>query len=458
MFYLAIDPTPESLRVALVEREATGERLIYATSVPLDVDPLYILRPLFQGKRCHIVSGLKSGDVLLRSLILKLRSRREIFAALPFQVEGLIPYRKDEMLLLPTLYPLEGKETDIFLLASSKESLSLHLATLDTLSIQPDIVSCTPLALFRFAQHYFPKHSSLFVLDVGEKESTFITIQDGRLHSSHRQNFGNQALKEQPELFAQELTRVTAYLKKKSPKLSDLLLTGISENISILHSMLTTHFSIIPTTSPKKAEFATVIGLSLDAAKGDKQSAQFRLKDNQSEAVTGRKKSNLVGFAAASLCFSLFTLTMGGAYLEKKERAALISLNLAGEVRLKHAVETLTNSLREKRKATLDIPTVPTVSYLLKWLSHNPGLQKETSITHFHYTLVKPPKLGAKKKVYQVKVDLTLTTPDARAATLFHRSLLQEKRLIDQKQKIKWSADHGVYEASFFLKPQRMVR
>ncbi|NGX39174.1 MAG: hypothetical protein KR126chlam1_00496 [Chlamydiae bacterium] len=455
MFYLGLQSESKKFQIALVKKEKGAVQIVHVRSLSQEENPLYLLKPLFQGKRCALVTGLESRDVVLRSLHLKLRSKREVLSTLPFQVENLLPYPAEEVILLPALYPGKEGETDVFLLATSNGALSSHLAEYASRNIDPDIVSCTPLALHRFAAHYYAEQTSMFICHFGESQSTFIAAQEGKLLSSHRKNFGMSDLKKDPTLFSQELMRVVAYLKKKNPSIGDILLTGAMDQREKVKALLAPHLSCLTEKNPHVMEHAIPIGLALDAALSDKQSAQFRREALLSKETVKMRKKNLTAFLAASLCFSLMTLIFGNAHLKKKENAVLRSIEAPKGAGLKQMVRTMEQSLSTKQRSQLDVPSIPTVSQFLQWLSTHPELQKGSSISHFRYSLVKAPRINAKRKEYAVKIDLELNASDARSASNFHRSLLQEKRLIDPRQKVKWSGDHNLYRATFFLKGGR---
>lgn len=74
-------------------------RLLETRSELVDVKPLDI--PL----DAHTITGLGFDEVLCRELHMKLRRHRQIFAALPFQAEGVIPYPLAEAIIYPELLP-----------------------------------------------------------------------------------------------------------------------------------------------------------------------------------------------------------------------------------------------------------------------------------------------------------------------------------------------------------------
>ncbi len=429
MFFLAY----YSQKVVLIRKEKKIFHIELLRTLNPDVKPLYILKPILHEKRFEVVTGLETKDVLLRTLSLKLKSKREILAALPFQVEALLPYSQEELLLLPTLYP-EKTQTTIFLLASSKNALKHHLGEVANLSLDPDKVSCIPLALFRFARYFFPKQTSFFVNHSDKAHGTFIVVKEGRL-------LAFQAYK------PQDFQRVCAYMQKNYPEIQHILNTGETTPSS--------PFTPLKVEDPNMLEYAVPIGLALDAAKDDMLSGQFRQKNLISRKQRKKRAHQLKTFFTACSCFVFVTLFMGNLLLRKQEKTVLEALGSPKEMRLSQVVEQLQSGLRPQKKTSVQLPTIPRVYEVLTWLSTHPAFKEECSITHLRYYVTKAPKLGSQIKTYAAKVELELSIPDSRVARAIHEALLKETTMIDQKSSVQWSADHGSYRANFQLKPKQ---
>nr|NGX37531.1 hypothetical protein [Chlamydiota bacterium] len=99
-------------KAALLHKEKGKIYIDFLKTLPENVKPLYMLSPILQGKQVELLTGLDMQEVVLRNLNLNLKSKREILAALPFQVENLLPYKSEELLLLPSFFPKKEK-TDI---------------------------------------------------------------------------------------------------------------------------------------------------------------------------------------------------------------------------------------------------------------------------------------------------------------------------------------------------------
>lgn len=354
------------------------------------------------------VTGLETNEVILRNLSLKLKSKREVLAALPFQVENLLPYPSEELLLLPTL-KASAEGSEVSLLATSKSAVSRHLEGSDS-----DIVSCVPLAFYRYARHFYPQALSTFLFD----GNTFIAIENGNLVAS-------QAVSEK------DSERVLALMTQKFP---DIPLSVIEKGPNF--------------------ENAIPIGLALDAAINDERSGQFRMGKSISERQKTRQKKQYTVFFSLCATFLFTTVVLGHFQLRSREKATLQQIGFSEKGKLSSAVSELEESLYKQRKSTISVSTLPKVSELLTWLSSHPSLQNGSSISRLRYQLLKTPRLGSQIKTQSAKIELELTCDSPEAARSFHEALLKDRKFIDQKNPIRWNASDGIYRANFHIKPR----
>lgn len=416
-------------KIALLQKKKNLLQIDHFRTVKENVKLLDIVHSIVKKKRWTMVTGLETDLILSRSLTLKLKSKKEILAALPFQVESILPYPEKELILLPTL---KSKSSEILLVATSKAIVSTHLEEMQQKEIDPDIISCIPVALYRFARHFFPKYPSLFIHLQEGAQHTFVVVKEDYLVASQSHK-------------GQDLERMTLYMKKKYPEIAHLLTIG--------HFPIETSLTLLEVTNPNLSEYAIPIGLALDAAAQDTQSVQFR-RDPLPLKEKKRKTFQKISYLAACLLFSFTTLFLGKIYLKKEEAIYLEALGAPSGTRLSKAVEKLEKSLYLEKKSPLAIPTIPRAHEFLAWLSKHPALTKECSISRLNYQVVKFPRLASKLKTFQAKVEFELTTAQGTQARIFHESLLKDKTMIDLKEGVKWDADHGIYKVSFYLKSQ----
>ena len=423
-YTLAID----SHHLALIKRDRNQFFIEHLRTFEPHVKPLDILKSVLHRKSPKIVSGLPAKDLILRRVHLKLKTKKEILSALPFQLEQHLPFPASDTLVIPTLH-MGKKGSDVDLLATTKDKLDSHLHPLKEKGVDPDVITAEPIALFRFAQYLFPQHASLLVYH--PKNQTLAVMKDRSLVAFQTVREG-------------DLPRALAYIQKKYPEIEQILNIGSIPLDTSLQCLKVENEDWIP--------YATAIGMALDAAKGDEQSRQFRYGSLRAERHKKREKRKVVGFFVCCALFCASLLTFGHLHLKTESEAFLTSLNLPEGVSLKQVSHDLEIALRKSDQASLSLSTVPPVHEVIAWLSAHPKLDEDASITRLHYQITKCPRLGTKTKTFAAKVDVEFTTSLPRVARSFHESLLHDRVFVDKRQDIRFSSEHGLYKVSFFLK------
>jgi type IV pilus assembly protein PilM len=165
------------------------------------VKPLYIENgedlALLQ-KAAHkslVITPMNTGEVLVRSLEVKLKKEKDIDAVLSFQSEPILPYPVD-MAVLDRIRmgdSLDG--TFLTLLAVRKDHLSTHIEQWKTLEIEPEAVSCIPAALAAFAAYFAPAESPRFLVHLGWGSSSCILNKDNKLAAAQACSCGISVLR-----------------------------------------------------------------------------------------------------------------------------------------------------------------------------------------------------------------------------------------------------------------------
>jgi hypothetical protein len=304
--------------IALLRKEKNRIELEWARA---DVKPLDI--------EVVSVTGLEASQVVCRELSLKLKKEKEILAILPFQVENLIPFPIQEIILQPQIFPTG----EVILLATQKSFLRDHLKEMAELGIDPDQVSCVPQALHQWGMWRFPDQKNLCILSY----DCCIVSQNGKLIVS--QSF-------------QDRERMLAFVKTKYPE------------IRIIEA----------------EEFAIPIGLALD---GFSEGVQFRQEEFASRHYKNRIRKWQWGYVAAALVLAAVTLGIGSYKIAKKESGLHQKLSVCGAPEgesLKLRLQAWENSLASLPSL---VPAAPLVTDLLAWISTQ---KEEIDIVHLHYT------------------------------------------------------------------------
>ncbi|MBS0653689.1 MAG: hypothetical protein JSR39_09250, partial [Verrucomicrobia bacterium] len=464
------------------------------------VKQLYISMPLPENGTFYTATALNPQDVLFRALSLPISDRKKALAALPFQLEGIIPFPLDEANIAASLTQMGKEAFSISLFAARDSAISSHLEWAQSLQIEPDCISCTPIAIYRLCRWLFPHENAFTMFHFGDtKSSCVISLKDEisltqTLHFGH-QDFLSALAKDLPEksideiiLIAQEpsllaglseplthfnqvqervqkeLERLFCYLESKNATSQNPNWIVLGDRYpsfsysSFFPKACLTDLSALSMPASIVHEYAIPIGTALDALAHDKHTVQFLQGKWIPKRQTEKRKKKAVRFAALCAASALLMGVGGHMLLKKKENALSQQLiNCLPPTMAKNPPQSIEeweetlwqweSSLNAQKLPFPFLPTVPTVSDVLAWLSSHPALsspeggKKEgVDIKSFRYQLYKHPKLGEAGGVYAAKVDLELTSATPRLAREFHDALLKGDRIVNAKKEIKWNA------------------
>jgi type IV pilus assembly protein PilM len=468
MFTIGLTLEKEAFRIAVLKREKKSiaiESLQTFPHGPDNVKLFYNLSPFHTGKEVHIVSGLANSDVFIRKLHLPLRDKRKILATLPFQLESLIPFSNENPIICPLLKPLSKQMTAVTVIATTQMHLSSLITALKEIDVEPDTISCHPIALVRFARWQFPQEFRILCFDVRDQKISCVLLEGKELILSQTIPLGE---KQEPAL---ELEKLSMFLKQKGAvdDQTPWLLTG--DYNGFLTELLSRIFpgQKLELSDHHLTLYAVAVGLALDADAADRSSVQFCQKRFTPEHTLQMRKKKTVHYLGLCLIAALL-MSVGGSFLLNKKQNKLIenlqnylsspiskeSLSSANQIEEKlHEWE---NSLRGQKSSFAFLPTVPKVSDVLAWLSAHPAFateeegQKEgIEIKSIHYSLSKYPKIGDASSPYTAQVELEFTSVAPRSARDFHEALLKGDQIVNAKKEVKWQTQNQSYHTSFEL-------
>lgn len=457
MNYIALHLDGNELKRVIVQKKDKHKfKILKKEILSSNVKPLDISH---KNNSYVLVTGVDSWNLFLREFSFNLRFKRQILSILPFQIESQFPYPQQELVLAP-IFSKKGSLTTVSLFALTKEQLREHLHIFQNLKFDPDIVSSTPQALMRYARHFYKDHPSVVVYHLGREKSSYIVLSEERILLSQTENFGISS--SSLESFEKDLERVCSYIRKKSPSIQELILTGEPhEKLPFLIDRLKQHFTVLDS----KEKYALPIGLCLDALKQDQKSLQLRTGPFIAEKQLAKQKKRIKGYLLAAACLFLF-LCAGGHYcLKKKEKEAFSALSAAypvsKELSIEKALADFEYSLPKNKVPFSFSITVPRVSDLLAWLSQHPILnstENEVQISQVRYQLIKYPQLDAPSTPYEARVELEFSSSSPRLAREFHESLLKGDPFVNGKKEIPWTSNQDRYRTSFYLNPLKAKR
>lgn len=468
MFTIGLSLEEGAFRIAVVKKEKKRIAVESLHEFPYgseSVKLFYNLPPFHTGKEVEIVSGLSSADVFIRKLHLPLRDKRKIIAALPFQLESLIPFSNENPIVCPLLKPLGKQMTSVTVIATAQGHLSSHLAILKGIDIEPDTVSCHPMALGRFARWKFSKEHRILCFDIRNKRISSAVFEGNELLLSQAISF------DENENVSLELEKFSIFLKQKGviDDETPWIMTG--EATDSLIEILSRFFPGRKLEIPEKdlTQYAICIGLALDTIPKDGTGVQFCQNEFTPEHTFHlRRKKTLqylgfcLGAALAMLIGGSFALNNKQRILNKNLRDYLSSSSLKeasfAPNQIQEKLHEWENSLKGQKTSFPLLPNVPKVSDVLAWISTHPafatedGEQKEgMEIKMLHYSLMKYPKIGETSSPYVAQVEIEFNSLAPRTARDFHDALLKGDQIVNAKKEVKWQAQNQTYYTSFEL-------
>lgn len=416
-YYLGILQSPNEIKIALLSFNNHTLKVEKVQKTPLDVNPLDILEKDFLGRNVQIITGLKAEEVIRKDILLKLKKEKKILEVLPFQVENVIPFPKKETIVLPFLDRKENS-TALSLFATKKSYLEKLLSSFANRGLDPDIVSSTYAALFRWVKWTHPSLEEFAIIH----ESTCVVVSNNKIVATHPVQEGDQK-------------RLKAYLSSKFP------------HIPLLHF------------EHPLLEFAIPIGFALEGIFfHNGTSLQFRQKEYLSlKKIADQKKTTfryiLISFLLAAAIFCAGFLF---SYIQEKklDKKLSLSFSLQKSLSLEEKIRQAEVSLEQYRKIFPFFPNVYSVSEALSFFS---TYQDPIEITHFHYVLEQFSSLEKKENPYTVKVELIFKAENPSVANKFVQFLKKEAPLVNTKKEISWIPSEESYKISFYLQGKSYV-
>ncbi len=141
----------------------------------------------------HVVCALPGDRVSSRRLSFPFRDRRRISQAVPFAVEGEVPFDLDEFFLDWELVGGDRSHADVVATLAPRSEVALLLKTLAEAGIEPRVVEAEGLALANLGA-LFPLGGHRLLLDLGHRKSTICLVLDGRAAATRTIPIAGQAL------------------------------------------------------------------------------------------------------------------------------------------------------------------------------------------------------------------------------------------------------------------------
>ncbi|MEM8727994.1 MAG: hypothetical protein AAGE99_04720 [Chlamydiota bacterium] len=429
-------------------------------------------------KDLSVVTGIEGQDLLIRQLETPLRTVKALHKTLPFQLEALIPYALEDVIIKP-IYDIQERETQVLFFTVPKKTLEYHIAHFQGDGIDPEWVSTIPTALVRFAHFTFPDEKDLVVFHVGVKKMQLVSIRNGKLSSPIILHMGSQDLSDRDRsIFISKLKRqvdrTLCFLAHKEKKNDRRKVLFCGEKAQEVENLLVPEQ---PLLIPMQLEghrgfegetvrsYAVSIGLAIDALRDDSSSIQFRQGAFISKQSYSSIKRGL--FYGGIFSAALFALTFTGlqVFYHKKERLlikqveGLVSYYGKEIPHLGNGIEgnslekvliDLSLRLRTPKNGELSFYNPPLITDLLNFISSHPKLEG-IDVRGIDYGLKSYPSIDRLEDRYRPKVRLVFTTKEAKKAQEFYDAIIDDENRIDREEEIEWKRNEDEYEITFFL-------
>ncbi len=392
-----------------------------------------------------VTTAIDSTDVLVRTLELEVTKDKEVAAVLPFQVEPLMPFSLDEVVLEHRVLERNEEGLTVVVIAVPKSRLEAHLKKVAELGIEPEAVSCVPAAL----GYLVPGKEAQGVLHVGATYTTCAVVQEGQVVASKALNVGAS---QQDERFKQDVARIFVALTRKK-KISQILTIGEVGPIEMLK------FPLVPIE--EEAPIAT--GLVKSPMKLNFRKGGFSYPHRWK-----RLKKSMAAFAVLALLLAAGCFGLGQIHLSQKTKAlrdsyARLASYAGQEVDGLMSIEEIQQgslSLQEQLSNTPEtfplVHKVPRVADVLAYLATHPQVMGEEGpyieIQRLHYAMVRYPNAKRPNDHYQVRLDLEFTAKSPTHARAFHDALLEGGDPLDPKSEVKWIGGKDSYHVSLMLR------
>lgn len=328
-------------------------------------DSLSAYRSYLSNKKYLLSTGLRGSEVLVRSLTLPLTKESDIETAVEFQMEPLLPYPLENALLSSSRLSQHAQSTDLTVLSTRKDYLQRHLEALKELDMEPEFISCVPIALACFSTLFENSSQACVVMHLDDFSLTCALTKDGKLLASYTVNQGTQLisaayqqdmgeghawdgsydfslldpekmphLNKAVETLRLNATKTIYALSKEIKEISPdvILLAGEGHLLHHLPSLLYMQLNMpIQTPSPSSQadfpsadllKFSIPIGLGLNALNGPLESVDFRRREFTYPHPWRRLKKTMGKYVLFCLLLAGSFFLFGRSYLAYEEDAA----------------------------------------------------------------------------------------------------------------------------------------
>ncbi|MCP5045372.1 MAG: pilus assembly protein PilM [bacterium] len=132
----------------------------------------------------HVVSAIEGLQISLRRLEFPFRDNKKLAQAVPFAVEGEIPFELEDIVIDWTNLGGTGGKSEILAALTRRDNVSSRLSQLQAAGIQPRVLEAEGLVLGNLTS-LFDLPGRRLLVDLGHRKTSFCLLVDGRAVSAH---------------------------------------------------------------------------------------------------------------------------------------------------------------------------------------------------------------------------------------------------------------------------------
>jgi general secretion pathway protein L len=127
----------------------------------------------------YVVAALPGDRVTTRRLALPFRERRRLAQAVPFELEGQMPFALEDVMVDWDVVRDEGSRAEVIALAAPRAEVGRQLETLREAGLEPRTLEAEGLALANLAA-LFPQPGTKLYVDMGHRKTTLTLCAGGK--------------------------------------------------------------------------------------------------------------------------------------------------------------------------------------------------------------------------------------------------------------------------------------
>jgi len=127
----------------------------------------------------YVVAALPGDRVTGRRLVLPFRERRRLAQAVPFELEGEMPFALEDVVVDWDVVRSEGQRAEVIALAVPRVEVGRQLETLREAGLEPRTLEVEGLVLGNLAA-LFPQPGTKLYVDIGHRKTTLTLCADGK--------------------------------------------------------------------------------------------------------------------------------------------------------------------------------------------------------------------------------------------------------------------------------------